>query len=426
MEEIKRVASDIDLTERNTFGRVDNVFNTELAKPKDISDVLKTGKVLSDETMPRYYDRFTSYYNNSINYYSTTTNSFSFYRVPDLICIGDNASNKPQINLNVEITISLIIKLMNLYIAEDNDEALEEIIENYLSLTSVADVILDNGKLIVYSNIYVTNNNINYMSGHLNYIYEFDNPYYASTNSTYLEYDDHAIDLYPKLVEKFKFGDVYKYRKEPDDLSLYIGNNAEYIHDLKRWCAILDAIGIHNVLERRSIYEYKQNDIRNKEEFSIDIDHYDESYNALDNIKEVTYKSHIPYLSYYGLLNRHCHDSDILSSRIEGMMEHSVQSGGYSEFPGIIIYENEVKLVYADFMRPTRYIDNGLHILQHVNPVYETIEYDLNTMQASTYENQHRRRSYPQSDLREGILVVKYLPRKEEEENGRREEVLIS
>ena len=132
MEEIKRVASDIDLTERNTFGRVDNVFNTELAKPKDISNVLKTGKVLSDETMTRYYSRFNSYYSNSINYYSTATNSFSFYRVPDLISIGDNSNVKPQINLNVEITISIIIKLMNLYITEDNDEALEEIIENYI------------------------------------------------------------------------------------------------------------------------------------------------------------------------------------------------------------------------------------------------------------------------------------------------------
>lgn len=404
--ELVLINSDIDLTERNDFGRSRNEFKVELDTPRSVVSEVLHGKTQRPKMNPyQTFRSVSSYYRSWANTSTTTSGNISLHYT--------YSSDGYYTNIDFDACeiCNKVCAGLEEFMKTKNMEILAAI-KHYVDI------------LRQYGSITVVNYKLYYVdkTACVSYIrYDTDtiggNSTWSSTRSTIYDNDYYpeTISITPPIAARLATYHIERYMNNPNDI--FPNCNGEYIEDMDTWCNIITLFGYTPndyppVSSRRSLLRIEDGTLRDRlpKAFYTEFDEIRDSYNAIEDTRSLSRYGY-DYAKKMRIAYSITDDDD--TSSLSGLRSYANKrrtrlggDNGRSEYPDIIITNNGVTLSYADWYVPTRYEDNGLHLIQKINPTYDTIEYDLKTMSAYEYDN-HRGRRHPRSHLRMGEIIDK-------------------
>jgi len=407
-EKFELLPTDIDLTERNVFGRSNNEFQPELVELSKIPDGID--EVERRLAPPRNYeDDYNAYFgrgyrynltrtyntstrvNSMAEYYTNNSNFMTFQPITTINITYNNMMTNPNsfvfnsgtdqlINIgstetNVEFDISDVISLFRVsaeaYIESgNNSDILTESIREMRELFTPSYM---RGRLLGIKT------HFNYINTNIN-----DDWIFTSTSTVFDEMNDYDIELEPACIKDLSYSDIDKCYK--DENALIIGKGSSYIKKIYRWCEIL------RKLIRPIKVSIPSVNLDRYGEYKLEFDKTLSRYNGLEKFNRYKLRYYSPYphviedgLSFYSHL------------RSLPVYPHHTD---YSELPGLYVTDEFISESYPDIFRQDSYPDRGLHLLRMGVPQYSVIEYDLNSMEAIEPDEYRRHRSVDTSDTR--------------------------
>jgi hypothetical protein len=421
-EKFELLPTDIDLTERNVFGRSSNEFHPKLEDTSMLPDGIEAveRRISPAQNIRNAYRRWnhgtrysitsTSTTNNFNNidtlstYYTNMTNYISIQPVVINATYDDNADFISSLSYNstnknitsydrntdtIQLNIDYIVKMFKILA--------EEYIETGKMNDDIDDLITNISHLFP---MYVKGHlcNIKTVRNYINTSIDDSIMFTASSSMWENEYNEFDVELEPSCISDLEYSDIDKCYK--DEYALIIGKSASYINKVYRWCEILKKIVPPGKKEIQSV------DLNRYREFNVELDSVPYKYNALEDYHRYKLKYYTPYpgILRYNLSRR----SAILGMGLESYGRQ------YSELPGLYVSGTYIVDSHPDVFRHDSYPDRGTHLLEIGVPRYTVIEYDLENMEAiepDEYERWPSRRTH--DEYLEHEYYEKIIKRKE-------------
>lgn len=414
-EKFELLPVDIDLTERNIFGRSNNEFQPQLEDFSKIPDGIKEverrlAPVPSYDNQMSFYRR--SRYNINQTYSTiTTVNTMASYYTT----INQYATLQP---VTIDIIYENTLGGPSSFVITNNDASIIRIDEAEPTIKFGAGGIVSefksNAGVYVETSsktdeLYEAIRNMQamhptYVRGYLagirttfRYRGNSFNDEWTYTSSSYDD-DVYDVEIEPPCVEELDDSDIDKCYK--DKYALIVGKTSEYMRKVYRWCEIL----------RELIPPAKEYipsvDLDRYREFKIEFSTTRDRYNGISDYDWFRLNYYKPFpavvrnnLSYHSKLrwldfcNYHKH---------------------YSELPGLYVTDEYIAESYPDIFRQDSYNDRGLHLLEMKVPQYAVIEYDLEAMDAIEPDEYERFSTTRFNDMHlEHMYYERILKRKE-------------
>ena len=414
-EKFELLPVDIDLTERNIFGRSNNEFQPQLEDFSKIPDGIKEVErrlapvpTYGDNQMRFYsgsrYNITRSYgtINTTTNIY-TTVNQYAAIQPITIDIVYENALGGPS-SFVITNSDNSIIKI------DEAEPIIRSAVGDIISeFKTAAKIYIETGEKV--PNIYELVHEIQvlhptYDRGRLvgirtTYRYRnnsFGDEWTYTTSITYDDIDSYYTELEPTCVEELDDLDIDKCYK--DEYALIFGQSSEYMRKVYRWCDILRMIMPPPKESVPSV------DLNRYYEFKIEFSTTRDRYNGISDYDHFGLKYHKPFPSV--MENNLSYRSKLRFLGSYPQRKH------YSELPGLYVTDDYVAVSYPDIFRQDSYNDRGLHLLEMKVPQYTVIEYDLDAMEAiepDEYER-FRRIGYDDTHL-EHMYYEEILSRKE-------------
>ena len=415
-EKFELLPTDIDLTERNVFGRSNNEFHPKLEDISRLPDGIEAveRRISPPRNVGNTYRRW-----NTGTRYSITSTTNNFNSIDTLSTYYTNMTNYTFIQpVVIDINYDDNIDTINSFVNNPTSKTIMSYDRNTASVQiNITDIV---EMFRVMSNVYVETGEMNdemdglissiqhlfpmYMRGHLcniktvfNYINTNAYSNVMFTSSSYIQDNEIDIEIEPSCVSELEYSDIDKCYK--DEYALIIGKSSSYINKIYRWCEILKKIVPPGKEEIPSV------NLNRYREFNVELDSVPYRYNALEDYNRYKLKYYTPYpgILRYNLSRR----SAILSMVME---PYGAQ---YSELPGLYVSDRYIVDSHPDIFRHDSYPTRGTHLLEIGVPRYTVIEYDLDNMEAiepDEYERWTSRRTrdeYLEHEYYENIIKRK-------------------
>jgi hypothetical protein len=381
-EKFELLPVDIDLTERNIFGRSNNEFQPQLEDFSRIPDGIKeVERRLAP--VPTHYDTQMRFYSRSVynitrayNTINTTTNIYT--------TVNQYAAIQP---ITIDIVYENMLGGPSSFVITNSDNSIISIDETEPIIRSAVGDIISEFKTAAKAyietgekapNIYELVHEIQvlhptYDRGRLvgirtTYRYRNNsfNDTWTYTSTTYDDIDSYYTELEPSCVEELDDLDIDKCYK--DEYALILGQSSEYMRKVYRWCEILRMIVPPSKESISSV------DLNRYCEFKIEFSTTRDRYNGISDYDWFGLKYYKPFPA--AIRNNLSYHSKLRRLGYYQYHEH------YSELPGLYVTDDYVAVSYPDIFRQDSYNDRGLHLLEMKVPQYTVIEYDLDAMEA--------------------------------------------
>ena len=401
MDEIMKVSPNIDLTENNVFGRKTNVFSADISgeySNSRLMSMMDSGKIDNDESK-----ELKTVYPGMFNYITNTTRSSYSYRYNGDV-VYDMAIRPKSLDSIKQILNDITLSIINNKGADSLKQIYDKIISDFGSIKEFRSIIESSvvyrcGKLYA-----MVKRGWTYSYSWSNYEYAsnntFSTTYYHTDNSTMtvyrvscdaIDYDDYVVDITPEIFMDLEYKDIQEMQQNPD--TLITGKTSGYIQLINPYIELLNII--LTPMERFNENITSNDGLKALYKSGPDFDNllklstFDESYicESFGNRKIIPFG---------------CGYRKVVELSFE-------EYGNYSELPGITIEDDGVLLSYYDEMYPSYYQDRGLHLLKQLNPIYDTIEFDMQTMESYIRNDKGTGgRNRPTSRLYSGQRVDKF------------------
>lgn len=415
-EKFELLPVDIDLTERNIFGRSNNEFQPQLEDFSRIPDGIKEVERRLAPVQP--YDSQMRYYRNP-RYSITRTNSTintvntmaSYYTT-----INPYATIQP---ITIDIVYENNLGGPSSFVITNSDASIIRIDEAEPTIKfGVGDIVNEfrnNAAMHVETgaktdDLYESIRNMQalhptYFRGYLagirttfRYNTNSFNNKWTFTSSSYDDIDSYDVELEPPCIEELDDFDIDKCYK--DEYALMVGKPSEYMRKVYRWCEILRELVPPAKEDIPSV------DLDRYREFKIEFSTTRDRYNGISDYDWFGLKYYKPFPA--AVRNNLSYRSQLRCLDFYHYHKH------YSELPGLYVTDECIAESYPDIFRQDSYNDRGLHLLEMKVPQYTVIEYDLGAMDAIEPDEYDRFSTTRFSDMHlEHMYYERIIKRKE-------------